>query len=167
MRLHLAPMRAQVQATTGQRPDEWSADCGYFSAQNVAVLEGAGSLALIPPDRQAAAGAVLPPAVAQVLAGAGLGAATEPALPTEAAVGAAMRARLRTERGRRAYARRKQTVEPVFGQIKERQGLRRFLLRGLAKVAGEWTLWCLTHNLRRIVHALRAEPELRRRLVNG
>lgn len=55
----------------------------------------------------------------------------------------------------------------MFGQIKERQGLRRFVLRGLAKVTGEWTLWCLTHNLRRIVQALRAAPELRRRLACG
>jgi hypothetical protein len=54
----------------------------------------------------------------------------------------------------------------VFGQIKERQGLRRFLLRGLAKVTGEWTLWCLTHNLRQILHALRATPERRRRLAS-
>jgi transposase len=164
---HLAPMLAQVQATSGQTPDEWSADCGYFSAENVALLEGAGSVALIPPDRQATAGPVLPPAVAQVLTAAGLGSATEAAAVTESAVKTAMRARLRTDRGRRAYARRKQTVEPVFGQIKERQGLRRFVLRGLAKVTGEWTLWCLTHNLRRIVQALRADPNLRQRLVCG
>jgi transposase len=164
---HLVPMVAQVQATSGQTPDEWSADCGYFSAENVAVLEGAGSLALIPPDRQATAGPVLPSAVAQVLTAAGLGSATEAGAMTESAVKTAMRARLRTDRGQRAYARRKQTVEPVFGQIKERQGLRRFGLRGLAKVTGEWTLWCLTHNLRRIVHALRADPNLRQHLVGA
>jgi transposase len=98
---HLSPMLAQVQATTGQTPDEWSADCGYFSAQNVAVLEGAGSVALIPPDRQATAGPVLPPAVAHILTAAGLGSATEVA-PTASAVKTAMRARLRTDRGRRA-----------------------------------------------------------------
>ena len=42
-----------------------------------------------------------------------------------------------------SFEMRKQTVEPVFGQLKERRGLRRFLLRGLAKVRAEWTLWCL------------------------
>jgi hypothetical protein len=38
-------------------------------------------------------------------------------------------------------------VEPVFGQAKEGRGLRRFLLRGLEKVSGEWLLWGTTHNL--------------------
>jgi hypothetical protein len=76
-----------------------------------------------------------------------------------------MRARLRTAAGRAAYGRRKQTVEPVFGQLKERRGLRRFLLRGLAKVQGEWTLWCLTHNLRKLVQAMRGSAEVRQRLV--
>jgi transposase len=165
---HLAPMVAQVQATTGWQAPQWSADSGYFSAANVAVLEGAGSMALIPPDRQTHAAPLLPPEVAHVLATAGLvGGELAAGPPTESAVKAAMRARLRTDAGQRAYARRKQTVEPVFGQIKERQGLRRFLLRGLAKVTGEWTLWCLTHNLRRIMQALRAAPHLRLRMGGG
>ena len=85
----------------------------------------------------------------------------------EAAVKAEMRAKLRTESGRAAYAKRKQTVEPVFGQMKERRGLRRFLLRGLVKVSGEWTLWCLTHNLGKIVQALRMVGGLRQRLVTA
>lgn len=161
---HLTPMLAQIQATTGQTPAEWSADSGYFSAANVALLERAGSTALIPPDRQARAAPLLPPAVADILIAAGCSPAPAAILPPESAVKAAMRARLRTVAGRRAYARRKETVEPVFGQVKERQGLRRFLLRGLAKVTGEWTLWCLTHNLRRIIQALRAAPDLRLRL---
>ena len=62
---------------------------------------------------------------------------------------------------------RKQTVEPVFGQLKERRGLRRFLLRGLAKVSGEWALWCLTHNLTKLVRALRTTPSLRQRLATA
>ena len=45
------------------------------------------------------------------------------------------------------YSRRKTIVEPVFGQIKEARGFRRFLLRGIAKVRGEWSLISLTHNL--------------------
>ena len=48
------------------------------------------------------------------------------------------------------YARRKVIVEPVFGQIKGARGFRRFLLRGLGKVRGEWRLVCLTHNLLKI-----------------
>jgi hypothetical protein len=58
-----------------------------------------------------------------------------------------MAAKVRTPEGRALYARRKVIVEPVFGQIKEVRGFRRFLLRGLQKIRGEWSLVCLTHNL--------------------
>ena len=61
-----------------------------------------------------------------------------------------MAAKVRTPEGRAVYARRKVIVEPVFGQIKEARGFRRFLLRGLAKIRGEWRLVCLTHNLLKI-----------------
>jgi transposase len=61
-----------------------------------------------------------------------------------------MAAKVRTPEGRAVYARRKVIVEPVFGQIKEARGVRRFLLRGLAKIRGEWRLVCLTHNLLKI-----------------
>ena len=58
-----------------------------------------------------------------------------------------MAAKVRTPEGKALYARRKVIVEPVFGQIKEVRGFRRFLLRGLEKLRGEWRLVCLTHNL--------------------
>ncbi len=54
---------------------------------------------------------------------------------------------LRTPEGRAVYKMRKAVVEPVFGQIKERRGFRRFLLRGLAPVEAEWKMICVTHNL--------------------
>ena len=60
---------------------------------------------------------------------------------------ARMTAPVQTPEGRALYARRKVIVEPVCGQIKEARGFRRFLLRGLAKIRGEWCLVCLTHNL--------------------
>ena len=63
---------------------------------------------------------------------------------------ARMAAKVRTPQGRALDARRKVIVEPVFGQIKEARGFRRFLLRGLAKMRGEWCLVCLTHNLLKI-----------------
>ena len=66
---------------------------------------------------------------------------------TEATPKEKMAAKLRTEAGKALYAQRKAIVEPVFGQIKGVRGFRRFLLRGLAKVRGEWRLICLTHNL--------------------
>jgi Transposase DDE domain len=58
-----------------------------------------------------------------------------------------MAAKVRTPEGRALYARRKVIVEPVFGQIKEARGFRRFVLRGLQKMRGEWRLVCLTHNV--------------------
>jgi hypothetical protein len=58
-----------------------------------------------------------------------------------------MARRNRTKKGRAEYARRKVIIEPVFGQIKQCQGFRNFLLRGLEKMQGEWNLVCLTHNL--------------------
>ena len=61
-----------------------------------------------------------------------------------------MKHALKTQTGRAAYARRKQTVEPVFGIIKSVLGFRQFSLRGLKKVTGEWMLVCLAWNLKRM-----------------
>ena len=52
-----------------------------------------------------------------------------------------------TKRGRATYKKRSQTVEPVFGQIKDARGCKRFNLRGLDGASGEWKLLCGTHNL--------------------
>ena len=60
--------------------------------------------------------------------------------------------RVQTQAGRALYALRKQTIEPVFGIIKEALGFRRFSLRGLAKVNLEWTLVTLSYNLKRLFH---------------
>ena len=61
-----------------------------------------------------------------------------------------MQERLDSDIGRRLYRLRKMTVEPVFGIIKEVLGFRRFHLRGLEKVDGEWALVCLAYNMRRL-----------------
>lgn len=58
--------------------------------------------------------------------------------------------KLRTALGKALYRRRKCTVEPTIGLIKETMAFRQFSLRGLPKVAGEWCLVCLSLNLRRI-----------------
>ena len=58
-----------------------------------------------------------------------------------------MRRKLKTKASKAVYSARKAIVEPVFGQIKQARGFRQFLLRGLAKVRGEWALVCLTHNI--------------------
>ena len=64
-----------------------------------------------------------------------------------------MQHRLKTPAGNAVYARRKSTVETVFWIVKEVMGFRRFHVRGLEEVNGEWTLTCLAWNLKRM-HAL-------------
>lgn len=66
-----------------------------------------------------------------------------------------MRHRVRTVEGRAIYARRKVIVEPVFGQMKEGRGFRRFLLRGIERARGEWDLMCLTHNILKLFRGTR------------
>jgi transposase len=105
-------------------------DSGYFSAQAVSGLEALDLDPYLATERH------------------------KHHAPAEAPVAAtaqeAMRAKLRTARGRAVYGLRKGVVEPVFGQIKGARGFRRFSLRGLEKIRGEWRLVCLTHNLLKI-----------------
>ena len=68
-------------------------------------------------------------------------------IPKSATLIDRMKRKLATKAGRAIYARRKTIVEPVFGQIKQAQGFRLFLLRGAEKARGEWALVCTTHNL--------------------
>lgn len=68
--------------------------------------------------------------------------------------GKRMKAKLETDEGRALYKLRKQTVEPVFGIMKQAMGFRQFLLRGLDKVSGEWALVCLAYNMKRL-HSLK------------
>jgi transposase len=127
----LVPMLAQVEAMMGRQPERVTADAGYFSAANVTHPRLAGIDLFVAPDRPKH-GEEVP-------------VATGP--PPEAGVTEQMRHKLRTPEGRTIYKRRKAIVEPVFGQIKEGRGFRRFLLRGLAPVEAEWKLICATHNL--------------------
>ena len=68
------------------------------------------------------------------------------------------RAWMSTSAAREAYKLRKQLVEPVFGIIKEQQGARRFLLRGLVNVAAEWTMLATAFNLRTLWRVWRSSP---------
>ncbi len=71
----------------------------------------------------------------------------------------AMAGKLKSEEGRATYRKRARTVEPVFGIIKAVLGFRQFLLRGLAKVTGEWSLVCLAYNLKRL-HTLQGSAAM-------
>ncbi len=62
----------------------------------------------------------------------------------------AMKHRLKTQSGKAVYAKRKSTIEPVFGIIKSAMGFRQFLLRGMEAVKGEWDLVCIAFNLKRL-----------------
>ena len=66
-------------------------------------------------------------------------------------VAAGMREKLKSESGRAVYKQRKMIVEPVFGQVKEVRGFRRFSFRGLQKTEAEWSLICLTHSLLKLL----------------
>jgi len=79
--------------------------------------------------------------------------------PVNASPLEAMEHRLRTAEGAAAYAMRSQTVEPVFGAIKENLGFRRFARRGLAAAESEWNLVCAIHNLLKLFrHQVRLRP---------
>lgn len=127
------PLLQQAIANTGQVPKTASLDAGYYSEHNVHALTALGCRPLIPPDRQQH-GRTVP-------------AAPRGRIPTGLSVADRMRRTLRTKRGRRLYAKRKVTVEPVFGQIKQGRGFRQFLLRGHDQVRSEWALICTTHNV--------------------
>jgi transposase len=111
-------------------------DTGYFSEKAVSGLEALGFDPHIATGRQKHH--------------APLGAVEPGPLPAKATAKEKMQAKLQTPRGRAVYGLRKGVVEPVFGQIKGVRGFRRFSLRGLKKVKGEWSLVCLTHNLLKI-----------------
>ncbi len=133
------PTLEQVHANLGEPPTTVTADAGYFSEANLTAPQLVGVDVYIPPDRQKHGPA--PPAEG----------------PAPAAPGGTlreqMRHKLRAPEGRAVYARRKAIVEPVFGQIKEARGFRRFSFRGVGKVGAEWALICLTHNLLKLFRA--------------
>ena len=68
-----------------------------------------------------------------------------------------MRAKVVSPEGRGLYQRRKCIPEPVFGQIKQAMGIRRFSSRGMEQARGEWTLVCTSHDLRKLWVARRAD----------
>lgn len=127
------PLIQQVKANLeGERPRALTADAGYFSESNVEYLDGEQIEPFLAVERQKHGERPSPP---------------RGRIPSGATVKERMVRKLRTKRGQKIYGKRKGTVEPVFGQIKQVRGFRQFLLRGLEAVRGEWKLICLTHNL--------------------
>ena len=126
-------MIEEVIANTGTVPKEVSADAGYYSATAVADLQALGPDPFVAPEKTRHGHT--PPS------------APKGRIPKHLSPRERMRRKLQTKRGRQRYALRMGTVEPVFGQIKQGRGFRQFLLRGLEKVQGEWSLICTGHNL--------------------
>jgi transposase len=133
----LQPMLAATTATLDaagipQRPGRLLADCGYWTIANLTQLPDAPEL-LIPPARHGRQGKPRKDGT--------------PSASKSDRLRATMTAKLASDDGKVCYAKRKETIEPVFGQLKEQQGARRFLRRGLAACEAEWKLLCGTHNL--------------------
>ena len=132
---HLVPMLERTIANTSQVPKILIADAGYWSENNAKACEDRGVNPHIATGRLPH-GQPPPPIHGPI--------------PKDLDAKGRMTRKLRKKAGREIYARRKTIVEPVFGQTKEGRGLRRFLLRGLEKVNGEWWLWGTTHNLNKL-----------------
>ncbi len=122
---HLTPIAEAIEANLGKKPAQLSADAGYCSDANLAALEKRAIDAYVAPGRAKHAGE-----------GQGGGARV-----------AAMREKIRAGGHETPYRLRKQLPEPVFGQIKQARGFRQFLMRGLDKVAHQWGLVRLAHNM--------------------
>jgi transposase len=136
----LAPMLDKIT----ELPDafgkvgELLADNGYFSEGNVNACAAVGIDPLIAMGREAHH-----PSLDERFADA-------PSPPEKPTPLAAMEHRLKTPEGKKRYALRKQIPEPVFGIIKSALGFRRFLLRGIDRVRGEWTLVTMAWNVKRM-----------------
>jgi transposase len=129
-RQQLKPMLELLEQTLGATPELTTADAGYWNESSIVEQQSKGWELLIPPDRG-------PDRVTGKLA------ANAPQGPAAQQ----MRQRLNDAETKKLYQKRAGMVEPVFGMIKETLGYRRFLLRGLQKVKGEWAIICTAFNL--------------------
>jgi transposase len=144
----LAPMLQAADQTLGaadilQRPEQLLADSGYWSIANLTSIPDPPEL-LVWPSKTGRTGKPRKDG--------------KPSASRSQGLRAAMFAKLASDDGKACYAKRKQTVEPVFGQLKEQQGARRFTRRGLAACEAEWKLLCGTHNLLKLWRHMRHRP---------
>jgi transposase len=131
----LVPMLEQVEQNVGAKPQAVSADTGFWNPEQVQKIQAQGIDLHVATSKRKHGET-------------GQSADVSPINPgEELTLRQQMKQKLDTDVGRDLYRMRKAIVEPVFGQIKEWRGFRRFSLRGLQKVRAEWKLVCLTHNL--------------------
>jgi transposase len=129
---HVESMTEKIEANNGRLPDEMSLDAGYYSDANVEYLEGKGVDVYMPPSR---------------LKHREYRDAKPEPVNEESTTRERMKSKVLTDVGREKYSLRKQTVEPVFGQIKRCMGFRQFSMRGQNACEAEWNLVCAAHNL--------------------
>jgi len=136
----IEPMLNQIDTLPDElgEVDTLLADTGYFSAANVSACAAAGIDPLIAMGRQPHH-----PPVGELFC-------DDPLAPENPTPVEAMAHRLKTREGRDLYALRKQIPEPVFGIIKSVMCFRQFLLRGIDKVRGEWSLVTMAWNMKRM-----------------
>jgi transposase len=132
----LMPMIRTIEEQSGATPTHLLADAGYCSDANLAAIADTRIDAYISTRKQKH--------------GERPGPCPRGPLPKTATRVDRMSRKLHRKAGAAVYAARKAIVEPVIGQIKQARGFRQFLLRGLAKVQGEWSLVCTTHNMLRL-----------------
>jgi transposase len=132
----LVPMIATITEQSGEAPVVVLADAGYCSDANFVAIAATPIDAYISTRKQSHGERPRP--------------CPRGPLPATATPTDRMTRKLHTKAGAAIYAARKAIVEPVFGQIKQARGFRQFLLRGLEKVQGEWSLVCTTHNILRM-----------------
>jgi transposase len=135
----LMPMIEQVREQSGQKVEQVLADSGYCSEDN---LRRAAKKKV---DLYVATGKQKHDQTRQE--------SPIGRIPKSATLVTRMKRKLQTKTGQAIYARRKTIVEPVFGQIKQAQGFRQFMLRGVEKARSEWALVCTTHNLLKLHRA--------------
>ena len=146
--LQLQPMLEATAATLAaagiqDRPGTLAADSGYWSIANLTEIPDAPEL-LIPPPKPGRHGKPRKDG--------------KPSASRSDGLRAAMKAKLASDDGKACYAKRKETVEPVFGQIKDVRGARRLLRRGLVACDAEWKLLCGTHNLLKLWRHTSRQP---------
>jgi transposase len=133
----LVPLLDATTVALGRQPREVSADAGFCRESNLEALAERGIRGYLAPGR-ATHGSADPSGRRRLKPGSRM---------------AKMAAKLKRAGRRSRYRLRKQTVEPVIGQIKHARGFRQFLLRGFDRVEAEWALICTAHNLTKLVAA--------------
>jgi len=132
---HVESMTEKIEENNGRLPDEMSLDAGYYSNANVEYLKSKQIDMYMPPCRLKHKEYM----------------AAKPDPVTDAStLREQMKSKVLTDEGRAKYGLRKETVEPVFGQIKSCMGFRRFSMRGQKACDCEWSLVCTAHNIRKL-----------------